>query len=61
LLKDLPLAKEFDFNGAIRVSEYNLAGEQKTWKLGVTDRALQIRRAIRREASENGTGRRATT
>jgi transcriptional regulator with GAF, ATPase, and Fis domain len=48
---------------AIQVALENSQGNVRlaAGKLGVTDRALQIRRAVRREASENGTGRRTAT
>jgi len=37
LLKDLPLTKKLDFNGAIRVSDYSTSGVLDSWKLGLTD------------------------
>lgn len=36
LLRDLPLAKTLDFNGAIRRTEYSLSGGVTTWKAGLT-------------------------
>lgn len=37
LARDLPLLKRLDFNGAVRLSHYNLAGDRTTWKLGFTN------------------------
>jgi iron complex outermembrane receptor protein len=36
LLKDLPLVKDLDFNGAIRETHYSTSGNAMTWKLGLT-------------------------
>lgn len=36
LLKDLPFAKAFDLNGAIRRTDYKLGGAVTTWKGGAT-------------------------
>jgi iron complex outermembrane receptor protein len=36
LLKDFPLAKLLEFNGAYRYAEYSTAGGAKAWKLGVS-------------------------
>jgi iron complex outermembrane receptor protein len=36
LLKDLPLAKSLDFNGAVRYTEYSVSGPATTWKVGLT-------------------------
>lgn len=36
LAKDLPFAKSLDFNGAVRVTSYSLAGSVTTWKAGAT-------------------------
>lgn len=42
LIKDLPLIKEFNINGAARYTHYNTSGDYVTWKLGadwhLTDR-----------------------
>ncbi len=35
LLKDLPLAREVDFNGALRYARYSVSGQAITWKLGL--------------------------
>ena len=36
LLHDLPFAKELDFNGAVRVTDYSTSGVVPSWKLGAT-------------------------
>jgi iron complex outermembrane recepter protein len=36
LAKDLPFAKSLDFNGAVRETDYNLAGTVTTFKVGAT-------------------------
>lgn len=36
LAKDLPGARTLDFNGALRYTEYSLAGDVVTWKAGFT-------------------------
>jgi outer membrane receptor protein involved in Fe transport len=36
LLHDLPFAKELDFNGAVRVTDYSTSGTVTAWKLGGT-------------------------
>lgn len=46
LLRDAPLAKSVDFNGAVRRTDYSLSGVATTWKAGLTwqiDSALKIR------------------
>lgn len=46
LLKDVPLFKSLDFNGAARVSDYTRSGTIWAWKAGVTDQVtsdLRIR------------------
>ncbi len=35
LLKDLPLAKSLDFDGAVRVTNYSTSGTVETWKAGL--------------------------
>jgi outer membrane receptor protein involved in Fe transport len=35
LLKDLPLAKSLEFNGAVRETDYSLSGKVTTWKAGL--------------------------
>ena len=35
LIKDLPLVKSFNINGAARFTSYNTSGDYVTWKLGV--------------------------
>jgi outer membrane receptor protein involved in Fe transport len=36
LLKDAPLARSLDFNGAVRYTNYSLSGGVTTWKVGLT-------------------------
>jgi outer membrane receptor protein involved in Fe transport len=36
LLKDKPFAKSLDLNAAVRYTDYSLAGEVTTWKVGAT-------------------------
>lgn len=36
LLKDLPFAQSLEFNGAVRYTNYSLAGGVTTWKAGLT-------------------------
>jgi len=36
LLKDSPLGRSLDLNGAVRVARYSTAGTQTTWKIGAT-------------------------
>jgi iron complex outermembrane receptor protein len=36
LLKDAPLAKSLDFNGAVRVTHYSTSGTVTSWKAGLT-------------------------
>jgi outer membrane receptor protein involved in Fe transport len=36
LLHDVPLIKAFDFNGAIRYTDYSSSGGVTTWKIGLT-------------------------
>ena len=36
LLRDLPLAKAFDLNGAMRRTDYSTSGAVTTWKVGAT-------------------------
>lgn len=36
LLRDAPLAKALDFNGAVRVTHYSTSGTVTSWKAGVT-------------------------
>jgi iron complex outermembrane receptor protein len=36
LLRDAPLAKAVDFNGAVRITDYSTSGTVKTWKAGLT-------------------------
>ena len=36
LLRDLPLAKAFDLNGAMRRTDYSTSGAVTTWKAGAT-------------------------
>ncbi len=36
LLKDLPLVKSLEFNGAVRLTDYSLSGTVTTWKTGLT-------------------------
>ncbi|MBC2653582.1 TonB-dependent receptor domain-containing protein [Novosphingobium aerophilum] len=36
LAKDLPLAKSFEFNGAVRATDYSTSGSVTTWKAGLT-------------------------
>jgi len=35
VIKDLPLAQEVDFNGALRYARYSVSGQAITWKLGL--------------------------
>jgi outer membrane receptor protein involved in Fe transport len=37
LIHDRPFFKAFDFNGAVRVSDYSTSGTLTSWKLGLTD------------------------
>lgn len=39
LLSKLPGAQEFDFNGAVRESDYSTSGDITSWKFGATDKA----------------------
>ncbi len=46
LLRDAPLAKSLDFNGAIRFTDYGISGGVKTWKAGFVydmDDSLRLR------------------
>jgi iron complex outermembrane receptor protein len=36
LLKDLPLVKNLDFNGAVRITDYRTSGSVTTWKAGLS-------------------------
>lgn len=36
LLRDLPFARELEFNGAVRLTDYSTSGRVTTWKLGGT-------------------------
>lgn len=36
VIKDAPLIKSLDFNGALRVTDYSTSGRVETWKLGGT-------------------------
>lgn len=36
LLKDSPVGKSLDFNGAVRFTDYSLTGSVTTWKVGLT-------------------------
>ncbi len=36
LLRDVPFAHSLDFNGAVRLTDYDLSGSATTWKLGAT-------------------------
>jgi iron complex outermembrane recepter protein len=36
LLRDVPFASSFDFNGAVRQTEYSISGGATTWKAGLT-------------------------
>lgn len=36
LAKDLPFAKNLEFNGAIRLTDYSTSGSVTTWKVGMT-------------------------
>ena len=36
LLRNVPLAKSIDFNGAVRITDYNTSGTVVTWKVGAT-------------------------
>jgi outer membrane receptor protein involved in Fe transport len=36
LLKDAPFAKELDFNGAVRLTDYSTSGTVTTWKAGLS-------------------------
>ena len=36
ILKDLPLIQSFDINGAVRRTDYKIAGKVTTWKAGFT-------------------------
>jgi outer membrane receptor protein involved in Fe transport len=38
LIRDLPLMKKLDFNGAVRVSDYSTSGLLDSWKIGLTDK-----------------------
>jgi len=37
LIRNLPLMKKVDFNGAVRVSDYSTSGLLDSWKIGLTD------------------------
>lgn len=37
LVHDTPLLRRFDFNGAVRLSDYNTSGSIWSWKLGATN------------------------
>ncbi|WP_375287112.1 TonB-dependent receptor plug domain-containing protein [Sphingomonas sp.] len=40
LLRDLPFAKEIEFNGAVRYTDYSTSGGVTTWKAGLSWRPL---------------------
>lgn len=52
LLRDVPLFQKLDFNGAIRVTDYNTTGTVTTWKAGITNQIfsdLRIRATLSRD------------
>jgi outer membrane receptor protein involved in Fe transport len=71
LAKDLPFAKSFDFNGAVRATDYSTSGYVTTWKLGLTyaptddvsfrfTRSRDIRAPNLAELFQTGVGGRST-
>lgn len=41
LLKDVPLAQDLSFNGALRRTDYSTSGAVTTWKVGLTDEVFR--------------------
>lgn len=52
LLRDVPLFRSLDFNGAVRVADYSTTGSVAAWKLGITNQIfkdLRLRATLSRD------------
>lgn len=64
LLRDVPLFRSLDFNGAARLADYNTTGSIWAWKLGLTDQLfhdLRVRATLSRDIRAPNYNELATT